>query len=104
MGLTLPISRGKDGPTDHVNFLPSSPLQCAVPVGIQHAHSSSYYFYNSDRSKASVLDPREGKRDTAATAREESDVHAPTRDEGLAPVSPLSQAFQPELQTFITAR
>ena len=27
------------------------------------------------------LDAREGKRDTAATAREESDVHAPTRDE-----------------------
>ena len=26
------------------------------------------------------LDPRQGKRDTAATAREESQVHAPTRD------------------------
>ena len=29
----------------------------------------------------SSLDPREGKRDTAATAREETHVHAPTRDE-----------------------
>ena len=54
MGLTLPISWGKDGPTDHVYFLPSSSLQCAVPVGIQHAHSSSYYFYKADRSKASM--------------------------------------------------
>ena len=38
------------------------------------------------RGKASMeshrsLDPREGKRDTAATAREERHVHAPTRDE-----------------------
>ena len=54
MGLTLPISWGKDGPADHVYFLPSSSLQCAVPVGIQHTHSSSYYFYKADRSKASM--------------------------------------------------
>ena len=34
----------------------------------------------SSRERHRSLDPREGKRDTAATAREESAVHAPTRD------------------------
>ena len=35
----------------------------------------------ASRESNRSLDPREGKRDTAATAREKTNVHAPTRDE-----------------------
>ena len=43
-------------------------------------------FLGKPRGKASreshrFLDPREGKRDTAATARRKAHVHAPTRDD-----------------------
>ena len=36
---------------------------------------------NASRESHRWLDPREGKRDTAATARSKAHVHAPTRDE-----------------------
>ena len=55
-------------------------------VGQPCGKASCESLVGKPRGKASreshrSLDPREGKRDTAATAREKAHVHVPTRDE-----------------------
>ena len=47
------------------------------PVGKPRGEAS----WKASRESHRSLDPREGKLDTAATAREETHVHAPKRDE-----------------------
>ena len=51
------------------------------PVGKPRGKAS----WESLNGNHRILDPRQGKSDTAATARRKAHVHAPTRDEDLLP-------------------